>query len=154
MTGRRDPGSRFHPSVRRVKRSINRHLANIMVVQTARRRVGTRMVGRHSHARGNQPTPVRAKHEPARYSIQCVITYANISHQNQDAYMTNKRIVLPGTSTLSQNVLLRMLSMATPLPIWSSVMLGAMVGGNVDMSITGPISPSNWKSLRSFDGSR
>jgi hypothetical protein len=47
---------------------------------------------------------------------------------------------------LSQKPLLRMLSMVSE-PIASSVGVGAIVGGNVDMSATGPISPSNWNSF-------
>ena len=52
---------------------------------------------------------------------------------------------LPGTRTLSQKLALKMLSMVS-MPKVSSVGMGAIVGGNVDMSATGPISLANWKS--------
>jgi hypothetical protein len=47
---------------------------------------------------------------------------------------------------LSQNPLLRILSIVSE-PMVSSDGVGAIVGGNVVMSATGPISPSNWNSF-------
>ena len=54
---------------------------------------------------------------------------------------------LPGTRTLSQKLALRMLSIVS-IPKLSSCGIGAIVGGNVDMSATGPISLANWKSAK------
>lgn len=59
---------------------------------------------------------------------------------------------IPGTSMLSQKLLLKILSMVRT-PVLSSDGLGAMVGGNVDMSATGPISLSNWNSFNRYEGS-
>jgi len=60
---------------------------------------------------------------------------------------------LPGTSMLSQKPLLKIFSMVRPLIMASSEGLGAIVGGNVDMSATGPISLSNWNSFRRSEAS-
>ena len=53
---------------------------------------------------------------------------------------------LPGTSTLSQKLLLNIVSIdIIPLTL-SSLMGFAIVGGKVEISATGPISLSNWNS--------
>ena len=47
----------------------------------------------------------------------------------------------PGTKTLSQNPLLRMLSIDSMPDTSSCEFVGAIVGGKVEMSAAGPISP-------------
>jgi hypothetical protein len=56
-------------------------------------------------------------------------------------------LIAPGTRTLSQKLLLNMLSIDIIPPKLSSVVRFAIVGGKVVISATGPISLSNWNSL-------
>ena len=53
----------------------------------------------------------------------------------------------PGTRTLSQKLLLSIVSIDTILLKLSSVVGFAIVGGKVEISATGPISLSKWNSL-------
>lgn len=51
----------------------------------------------------------------------------------------------PGTRTLSQNPVLKMLSIDNIPEVSSCGLFGAIVGGKVDISTTGPISLLDWK---------
>jgi hypothetical protein len=108
-------------------------------IRITRRGIVPRWKWRRQPPRCDEAAATRPKYEATTQSFHGVRIACCRSHCQLHGKLTFN-INLPGTRTLSQKPLLKMLSIdSIPIPS-SDVGRVAMVGGNVDISATGPIS--------------